>query len=116
MSRKIVIGSRESKLAVIQTEMVKKYIETNCPQMQVEVLTMKTTGDVILDRTLDQVGGKGLFVKELDKALMDRRSDLWIHSLKDMPMEVPRRASTGGIFQKRRSKGCTRYFRKECQN
>ena len=89
MSRKIVIGSRESKLAVIQTEMVKKYIESNCPQMQVEVLTMKTTGDVILDRTLDQVGGKGLFVKELDKALMDRRSDLSVHSLKDMPMEVP---------------------------
>ena len=89
MSRKIVIGSRESKLAVIQTEMVKKHIETNCPQMQVEVLTMKTTGDVILDRTLDQVGGKGLFVKELDKALMDRRSDLSVHSLKDMPMEVP---------------------------
>ena len=88
MSRKIIIGSRESKLAVIQTEMVKEYIETHCPDIQVDVLTMKTTGDVILDRTLDQVGGKGLFVKELDKALIDRRSDLSVHSLKDMPMEV----------------------------
>ena len=88
MNRKIVIGSRESKLAVIQTEMVKEYIETHSPEIQVDVLTMKTTGDVILDRTLDQVGGKGLFVKELDKALLDRRSDLSVHSLKDMPMEV----------------------------
>ena len=50
---------------------------------------MKTTGDIILDRTLDKVGGKGLFVKELDKALMDKRSDISVHSLKDMPMEVP---------------------------
>lgn len=88
MSRKVIIGSRESKLAVIQTEMVKAYIESHCPEIQVDVLTMKTTGDVILDRTLDQVGGKGLFVKELDKALMDKRSDLSVHSLKDMPMEV----------------------------
>ena len=88
MSRKVTIGSRESKLAVIQTEMVKAYIEAHCPDIQVDVLTMKTTGDVILDRTLDQVGGKGLFVKELDKALMDKRSDLSVHSLKDMPMEV----------------------------
>ena len=88
MSRKVTIGSRESKLAVIQTEMVKAYIEAHCPDIQIDVLTMKTTGDVILDRTLDQVGGKGLFVKELDKALMDKRSDLSVHSLKDMPMEV----------------------------
>lgn len=57
--------------------------------MEVEILTMKTTGDIILDRTLDKVGGKGLFVKELDKALMDGRSILSVHSLKDMPMEVP---------------------------
>ena len=50
---------------------------------------MKTTGDIILDRTLNKVGGKGLFVKELDRALMDGRSNLSVHSLKDMPMEVP---------------------------
>ena len=88
MSRRVCIGSRESRLAVIQTEMVREYIETNCPDIDVSILTMKTTGDIILDRTLDQVGGKGLFVKELDKALRDRRSDLSVHSLKDMPMEV----------------------------
>ena len=87
--RKVVIGSRESRLAVIQSEIVKKYIEEQNPDIQVEILTMKTTGDIILDKTLDKVGGKGLFVKELDKALMDKRSDISVHSLKDMPMEVP---------------------------
>ena len=86
---KIVIGSRESKLAVLQSEMVRDYIKEKNPEMEVEILTMKTTGDIILDRTLDKVGGKGLFVKELDKALMDGRSILSVHSLKDMPMEVP---------------------------
>ena len=61
--RKVIIGSRESKLAVIQSEMVKAYIEEHAPMTQVEILTMKTTGDKILDKTLDKIGGKGLFVK-----------------------------------------------------
>ena len=87
--KKVIIGSRESRLAVIQSEMVKNYIEEHSPEIQAEILTMKTTGDIILDRTLDKIGGKGLFVKELDKALMEKRSDLSVHSLKDMPMEVP---------------------------
>lgn len=87
--KKVIIGSRESKLAVVQSEMVKAYIEGHNPDTEVEILTMKTTGDIILDRTLDKIGGKGLFVKELDKALMDKRSDISVHSLKDMPMEVP---------------------------
>lgn len=68
--------------------MVKKYIEDHNPEVEVRLLKMKTTGDKILDRRLDQVGGKGLFVKELDKALLDSRSDLSVHSLKDLPMEV----------------------------
>jgi len=88
MKNKIWIGSRESRLAVLQSQMVQDYIKTRNPQMNVELLLMKTTGDMILDRTLDKVGGKGLFVKELDKALLEKRSDLSVHSLKDMPMEV----------------------------
>ncbi|MGI6070710.1 MAG: hydroxymethylbilane synthase [Blautia sp.] len=87
--KKIVICSRESRLAVIQSEMVAQWIQTKHPTLSVELLTMKTTGDKILDRTLDQIGGKGLFVKELDKALLEGRSHLSVHSLKDMPMEVP---------------------------
>ena len=90
MRNKVVIGSRESKLAVLQSEMVREYIKEKNPDLLVEILTMKTTGDMILDRTLDKVGGKGLFVKELDRALMDGRSILSVHSLKDMPMEVPK--------------------------
>jgi hydroxymethylbilane synthase len=85
---KIRIGSRESKLAVVQSEMVMEFIKSHYPEMQVELVTMKTTGDIILDRSLDKVGGKGLFVKELDRALMDCRTDLSVHSLKDMPMIV----------------------------
>lgn len=86
--KKIIVGSRESKLAVMQTRLVMDEIQRNHPELQLELVTMKTTGDIILDKTLDKVGGKGLFVKELDKALMDKRVDITIHSLKDMPMEV----------------------------
>ena len=89
MNKKVVIGSRESRLAVIQSEMVRDHIRSRHPEFDVEILTMKTTGDKILDRTLDKVGGKGLFVKELDRALLDGRTMLSVHSLKDMPMEVP---------------------------
>ena len=87
--KNIVIGSRESKLAVIQSEQVLNYINENNDNTEATLLTMKTTGDKILDKTLDKVGGKGLFVKELDKALFDKKSDISVHSLKDMPMEVP---------------------------
>lgn len=85
----IRIGSRESRLAVIQSEMVINYIKENFPAWNVSLVTMKTTGDKILDRTLDKIGGKGLFVKELDRALLDCQTDLSVHSLKDMPMEIP---------------------------
>lgn len=83
------IGSRESRLAVVQAQMVMEHIRARHPELSVEIITMKTTGDMILDRSLDKVGGKGLFVKELDKALVEKRSDLSVHSLKDMPMEIP---------------------------
>lgn len=85
---KITVGSRESKLAVIQSNIVIDALKKSHPEIDVELLTMKTTGDKILDKTLDKIGGKGLFVKELDKALMDGRADLTVHSLKDMPMQV----------------------------
>lgn len=89
MERKIVIGSRESKLAVIQSEMVRDFICGHNPGREVSILTMKTTGDKILNQALEKVGGKGLFVKELDQALADGRSDLSVHSLKDVPMVLP---------------------------
>lgn len=79
----IRVGSRDSRLAVVQAEEVCRALD-DC-----ELITMKTTGDMILDKTLDKVGGKGLFVKELDRALADGRVDLTVHSLKDVPMEQP---------------------------
>ncbi len=85
--RTIRVGSRESRLAVIQSELVMEAIRARHPEMKLELVTMKTTGDKILDRTLDQIGGKGLFVKELDAALLDGRVDLTVHSCKDLPME-----------------------------
>ena len=72
---KLIIGSRDSALAVLQSEMVKSWLTEKNPEMDVEIFTMKTTGDLILDRTLDKVGGKGLFVKELDRALLEGRRD-----------------------------------------
>ena len=84
----MIVGSRESRLAVVQAMTVVDYIRGRYPQAEVSLLTMKTTGDKILDRTLDQVGGKGLFVKELDQALRDKRVDITVHSLKDMPMAL----------------------------
>lgn len=89
MKRRVRIGSRESELAVWQAGFVADCIKKAHPEVEVEIITMKTTGDRILDKSLSQIGGKGLFVKELDIALMKREIDISVHSLKDMPMEVP---------------------------
>ena len=83
----IKIGSRESKLAVVQSKMVIENLIACRTDISTELITMKTTGDIILDRTLDKVGGKGLFVKELDSALINKVVDITVHSFKDMPME-----------------------------
>ncbi|MEF9952866.1 MAG: hydroxymethylbilane synthase [Clostridium sp.] len=87
--RKIIVGSRESKLAVIQTNLIIDEIKKHHSDIEIELVTMKTTGDKILNVTLDKIGGKGLFVKELDNALVEKRIDLAVHSLKDMPMVTP---------------------------
>lgn len=112
---KIVIGSRESKLAVLQSEMVRDYIKKQNPELEVEILTMKTTGDIILDRTLDKVGGKGLFVKELDKALMDGKSILSVHSLKDMQWKY-RKSCRFWHFPKEKTREMCWYFRRALQS
>lgn len=89
MKQRIVVASRESLLAVVQTRTLTDWLEAALPGTEIELLTMKTTGDKILDRTLDKVGGKGLFVKELNAALRGGEADLAVHSLKDVPMELP---------------------------
>ena len=87
--RIIRVGSRASRLAELQSEIVMRQIEEACPDVCTELVTMKTTGDKILDKTLDQIGGKGLFVKELDEALRAGEVDLTVHSLKDLPGVIP---------------------------
>lgn len=84
---KLRIGSRASRLAVAQAQQVMAAIHAIDPTLELELVTMTTTGDQVLDKTLDQIGGKGLFVKELDNALLQREIDIAVHSLKDMPME-----------------------------
>ena len=86
--RKIRIGTRKSRLACIQAQMVADYIETHCEGYEAELVTVMTTGDRILSKRLDEIGGKGLFVKELDTFLLEGYTDLSVHSLKDMPMEI----------------------------
>jgi len=84
---KIVIATRESRLALWQAEHVQAQLVAQ--GHQVELLGMTTRGDQILDRTLSKVGGKGLFVKELEVAIEEGRADLAVHSLKDVPMDLP---------------------------
>ena len=85
---KLRVGSRQSRLAVIQSEMVIDAIRRWDPSIEIELVTMTTRGDQILDRNLDKIGGKGLFIKELELALMEEEVDLTVHSLKDMPMDI----------------------------
>jgi hydroxymethylbilane synthase len=85
----IRIGTRGSPLAVWQAEWVRSRLLALHPQYKVELTKIKTTGDKILDVPLAQVGGKGLFVKEIETALLEGRIDLAVHSMKDMPAQVP---------------------------
>ena len=86
---KLVIASRESALAMWQAEHIRDRLRALYPQTEVSILGMTTQGDRILDVTLSKIGGKGLFVKELEAALEDGRADIAVHSLKDVPMYMP---------------------------
>ena len=88
LPQRLVIATRASRLALWQAEHVRDRLRTLYPACAVELLTLTTRGDKILDRTLSKVGGKGLFVKELENALLDGRADLAVHSLKDVPVDL----------------------------
>lgn len=89
MPSKIRIGTRKSKLALIQTDMIIGMIQTHVPQMQVEVVTMQTLGDKLLNQSLNEIGGKGVFTQELEQALLAGKIDMAVHSAKDMPLVMP---------------------------
>jgi hydroxymethylbilane synthase len=86
---KLIIASRESALAMWQARHIQARLQALYPKTQIEILGMTTSGDQILDSPLSRIGGKGLFVKELEQALEDGRADLAVHSMKDVPMNLP---------------------------
>src|SRR5436305_10267155 len=83
------LGTRGSALALWQANWVKAELERSHSQLTVELVPIKTTGDKVLDVPLAKIGGKGLFTKEIDEALLDGRIDLAVHSLKDVPFQLP---------------------------
>lgn len=97
MENKIVIGTRGSQLALWQANWVKSELERLHTGVTCELLVIKTKGDKILDVPLAKVGGKGLFVKEIEEALLDGRIDLAVHSMKDMPADLPEGLKIGAI-------------------
>jgi hydroxymethylbilane synthase len=97
MNNPIKIGTRGSKLALWQANWVKSVLEQNFPPTPIELIVIKTQGDKILDVPLAKVGGKGLFVKEIEQALLTRRIDIAVHSMKDMPAGIPEGLCIGAI-------------------
>lgn len=87
--KRCVIATRESPLAMWQALHVQALLRNRYPELDVEILGMTTKGDQILDKTLSKIGGKGLFVKELEAAMLEGTADLAVHSLKDVPMVLP---------------------------
>lgn len=98
--KKLVIASRESALAMWQARHIQGRLQALYPETEVSILGMTTTGDQILDSPLARIGGKGLFVKELEQALADGRADLAVHSMKDVPMHLPPGFSLAAIGER----------------
>ncbi len=100
LPNKLIIASRESRLAMWQAEHVRDQLAALYPECIIEILGMTTRGDQILDRALSKVGGKGLFVKELEIAMAEGRADLAVHSLKDVPMDLPDGFALAAILER----------------
>jgi hydroxymethylbilane synthase len=97
---RIVIASRKSRLALWQTEHVRNRLASLHPGVRVEILPLSTRGDEIVDRSLAKIGGKGLFVKELEAALADGRADIAVHSAKDVPVAMPAGFELSAILER----------------
>ena len=103
---KIRIGTRKSRLALIQTDLVRQRIEAAFPEAEIEIVEMSTKGDELLDRSLTSFGGKGVFTRELEEALLREEIDLAVHSAKDMPMEFRRAWGSAPCFPGRTQGMC----------
>lgn len=100
MGKIIRIGTRGSKLALVQTEMVIEKLRQKYPDLNIEIVVLHTQGDKILDKPLIEFGGKGVFINEFEEALLDGRIDLAIHSAKDMPMELADGLVIAGVLSR----------------
>jgi hydroxymethylbilane synthase len=104
--QRLVIASRESRLALWQAHHVRDRLAALYPGCKVEILGMTTQGDRVLDRSLSAIGGKGLFVKELEAALEDGRADFAVHSAKDVPMELPAGFCLAAVMDREDPRDC----------
>lgn len=100
MNRKWVVGTRGSKLALLQTGIVIEHLTRIYPDDQFEIKTIKTTGDTVWDKPLHLIGGKGLFVKEIEEELLTEKIDLAVHSMKDVPTELERGLAIGAVLKR----------------
>ncbi|MBF0491484.1 MAG: hydroxymethylbilane synthase [Deltaproteobacteria bacterium] len=100
MRDSIILATRASALALFQANLVKGLLEQKHPGLKVEILPLKTSGDLILDRPLREVGGKALFVKEIEEALLQKKADFAVHSMKDVPALLPQGLKLGVILER----------------
>ena len=100
MIEKIRIGTRKSLLAQAQTRIVAEKIKEIVPEIEIEILPIMTEGDARLDKSLGSFGGKGVFTKELEQALLDGRIHMAVHSAKDMPMDFPKGLTLGAVVER----------------
>ena len=100
MISKLAIGTRGSKLALYQANLVKSKLETTYPALEVVINVIKTKGDKILDIALSKIGDKGFFTKEIQDALHNKEVDIAVHSLKDLPTELPKGSQLGAILER----------------
>ena len=104
--KQLIIATRKSKLALWQSEHIKARLEKAFPDMEVVLSEMSTKGDKILDTPLAKIGGKGLFTKELEDAMLEGRAHIAVHSLKDVPMEFPKGLVLGAITAREDVRDC----------
>jgi hydroxymethylbilane synthase len=100
MIRELRIATRQSRLALWQAEYVADTLRRAHPGIEIEVIPMSTRGDEVLDRSLAKIGGKGLFIKELEVAMFEDRADIAVHSMKDVPWDLPKGMMIGAVLQR----------------
>lgn len=100
MKKTIRVGTRESALAMAQSRLIINQLEKKFPELNFELVGMKTKGDVLLDKKLDLIGGKGLFVNEIENALIEDNIDMAVHSMKDMPAVMPEQLTIAAVSER----------------